>query len=170
MYQLDQTPLPNWTTPLDAVDLFWQHDSSFSQASHLPVKVSPSASLQTSSRPADSRWPESIATRDGEQTQVGSTAQPDHMWEPIPSAPSDFREEVLNLFSTSEAPQLEPAKHESAQSAPAPSGLTAASEKSGNIHRDVSALSRTRSQPHTSEQKQANARESQKRFRMRQKV
>ena len=168
MYKLDQAPLPTWTTPLDPVELSWQHSSALSEPSHLPASTEIPVSLQASSRPADINWSESIAAR-GERTQVGSTAQPDRIWEPVSCAPSDFREEV-NLFSAGVAPHLEPAKHEFAQSAPVSSGFLAAREKHGKIRRGVSALSRTRSQPHTSEQKQANARESQKRFRMRQKV
>ena len=170
MHQLDQS-LPSWSASLDPTELFWQQDLNAAEPSRqLKAPSIQPPSLQGSGRPAETRWHESTAFRDGTQTQAVSSSQPEQIWEPIPSAPSEFREEVLNLFSTNELPESALAKDESAQSAPAPSAFTAAGEKDCSTRRDVSALSRTRSQPHTTEQKQANARESQKRFRQRQKV
>ncbi len=177
MYQLDQT-LPSWTAALDPVDLFWNDDSSVSEPGHHEAATAVRFDVpKASERPLEicNGWPDSVQARHSVQAQTGSAAQIDHTWDPTPSAPNDFRDEVLNLLGATERAGPEPAKQEYTQSAPSTSGFTTSSKedkefKECSQQRNMSALSRTRSQPNTSEQKQANARESQKRFRMRQKV
>jgi len=164
----DQT-LPDWTAALDPVDLPWNDTSSVCEPSlqeAASVVCFPSAS-QSSARPVCN------STQPGIQAQSGAAAaaRQHQMWEPVPFAPDDFRDEVFNLLSApalTTARPVQPTEQEHSQSAPTSSGFIDGTED--NKQRDMSALSRTRSQTNTSEQKQANARESQKRFRMRQKV
>jgi len=168
VHGMDQT-LPDWTTALDPVDLPRNDSSSVcepSQQEAASVVCFPSAS-QSSARPVCN------STQPGIQAQSGAAAaaRQHQMWEPVPFAPDDFRDEVFNLLSApalTTARPVQPTEQEHSQSAPTSSGFIDGTEDSKQ--RDVSALSRTRSQTNTSEQKQANARESQKRFRMRQKV
>ncbi len=163
--------LPDWTAALDPIDLPWNDRSSVCEASQqkaASVVCFPSAS-QSSAKPVFN------STQPGIQAQSGTAAaaaRQDQMWEPVPFAPDDFRDEVFNLLSgpaltTARPLEVQP-EQEHSQSAPTSSGFIDGNEDSKQP--DVSALSRTRSQTNTSEQKQANARESQKRFRMRQKV
>jgi len=168
VHGMDQT-LPDWTTALDPVDLPRNDSSSVcepSQQEAASVVCFPSAS-QSSARPVCN------STQPGIQAQSGAAAaaRQHQMWEPVPFAPDDFRDEVFNLLSApalTTARPVQPTEQEHSQSAPTSSGFIDGTED--NKQRDMSALSRTRSQTNTSEQKQANARESQKRFRMRQKV
>ena len=168
---MDQT-LPEWTASLDPVDLVWNDSSSVcetSQQEAASVVCFPSAS-QSSARPVSNSTQLGIHAQSG----AAAAARQDHMWEPAPFAPDDFRDEVFNLLSapalttSRPQPEVQPTEQEHSQSAPASSGFIDGTE--GSKQRDISALSRTRSQTNSSEQKQANARESQKRFRMRQKV
>lgn len=168
MGQLAQT-LPDWTAALDPVDHPWNDTSSVCEASQqeaASVVCFPPAS-QSSARPVCN------STQPGIQAQSGAAAaaRQHQMWEPVPFAPDDFRDEVFNLLSApalTTARPVQPTEQEHSQSAPTSSAFIDGTEDSKQ--RDMSALSRTRSQTNTSEQKQANARESQKRFRMRQKV
>ena len=179
MYKTDQEP--SWTAALNPVNDFWNKEPSVFELSQQetlsavhfrPVPTSHGRPLGSSNA-----WPDYTQARDSVQTQAQAQAQTaaqlDQMWDPIPlAAPDGFRDEVLNELYAIECTEAdtEPAKQEYTQSAPTDSGFTAGIDKACSKQRDLSALSRTRSQPNTSEQKQANARESQKRFRMRQKV
>ena len=179
MYQLDQA-LPTWTAALEPVGLLWRNTSSTCEPSQqdslhasvhtslLTSQLSAAAPVGTNAASDSSRGPETV------QIQPGAAAAKQHqMWEPVPTAPDNFRDEVLNLFSANSectAPEPEPTKQEFTHSAPSSSGFTNGTEKECSKQLDSSAISRTRSQPNTSEQKQANARDSQKRFRARQKV
>lgn len=164
--------LPEWTAALDPVDLLWDGSSNVCEPSQQEAASAvcfPAAS-QSSARPVQN------STQPGIQAQSGAAATaPQHqMWEPAPFAPDDFRDEVFNLLTAPALttarpqPEVQPTEQEHSQSAPTSSGFIHGTQDSKQ--RDMSALSRTRSQTNTSEQKQANARESQKRFRMRQKV
>lgn len=176
MYQLDQA-LPTWTAALEPVGLLWKNNSSICEPSQQD-SAHAHASLLTSQLSAapvgtNAAWPDSSRGPESGQVQLGAAAKQHQMWEPVPAAPDNFRDEVLNLFSANSegtAPEPEPTKQEFTHSAPSSSGFTNGTEKDCSKQLDSSAISRTRSQPNTSEQKQANARESQKRFRARQKV
>lgn len=171
VHGMDQT-LPEWTAALDPVDLLWNDSASVcdpSQQEAASVVCFPSAS-HPSARPVPN------STQPGSQAQSGAAAAARHhqMWEPVPFAPDDFRDEAFNLLTAPALttvrpqPEVQPTEQEHSQSAPTSSGFVDGTEDSKQ--RDMSALSRTRSQTNSSEQKQANARESQKRFRLRQKA
>ena len=179
MYRTDQGP--SWTAALNPVNYFWNKEPSVSepsqQATLSAVHFRPVPTSQGRPLGSSNAWPDCTQARDSVQTQAQAQAQTaaqlDQMWDPIPlAAPDGFRDEVLNELYAIECTEAdtEPAKQEYTQSGPTDSGFTAGTDKACSKQRDLSALSRTRSQPNTSEQKQANARESQKRFRMRQKV
>lgn len=176
MYQLDQA-LPTWTAALEPVGLLWKNNSSICEPSQQDSAHAHTSLLtsQLSAAPVgtNAAWPDSSRGPESGQVQLGAATKQHQMWEPVPVAPDDFRDEVLNLFSANSegtAPEPEPTKQEFTHSAPSSSGFTNGTEKDCSKQLDSSAISRTRSQPNTSEQKQANARESQKRFRARQKV
>ena len=145
MYPVDHAS-HTWTASPDAAELLWNNTASVSELSPQDASnLSSLSPLRTSSeKPLDS----SVA------------------WELAPNAPTELRNEVLDLFSTVE--RIPPmAKLQSIRSAPSIEMTTSADIRKAS---GKSASSRGRSQPATAEQKQANARESQKRFRMRQKV
>lgn len=171
--QQDHSQFPNWAGALDPLSCGWKEDSSnveFAQY-HAPLAAPMTAPDLTGSsldNNSNCNWTGSSHNA----CCVPAAASSHRMWDPIPDAPHDMRSQVLDLFNV-KAPadtDLEPAQLGVSQSAPGGSDITSTEDLNSSKQQDASALSRTRSHPNTAEQKQANARESQKRFRMRQKV
>ena len=161
--------LPNWAGALDPLSCGLKEDSSNVESAqyHAPMTV-PNFTGSSVDNNSNCNWTGSSHTAGC----VPAAASSHRMWDPIPDAPHDMRSQVLDLFSV-KAPadtDLQPAQLGVSQSAPGGSKITSTEDLNSSKQQDASALSRTRSHPNTAEQKQANARESQKRFRMRQKV
>ena len=172
--QMDQchSHLPSWTATFNSPEQVWNDEANLMESTqqHIAsVAAMTAPKLTGSSLENDTtcKWPESSDNIDI-RTVAATTSDP--MWDPQPDAPQDFRTEVLDLFSMTTPTEHEPAQQDISQSAPTGSDFTSNAEPDSSKLTDAPALSRTRSQPNTAEQKQANARESQKRFRMRQKV
>ena len=169
--QQGQSQLPSWTAAVDPLDCFWHEDSSnVESAQYQAPPVAPITAPNFTGSAVDNvsncNW-----TGSSESARCIPAATPSHrMWDPIPDAPQGLRSQVLDLFSLTTTPvDTEPAQDVS-RSAPGCSELTSTEDLGSGEQPDASTLSRTRSHPNTAEQKQANARDSQKRFRMRQKV
>lgn len=169
-----QSQLPSWTPAMDPVDRFWHEESSNTGSAHnYAHPVAPTTAPNFTGSVVDDvsncNW-----TGSSENARWTPAVMPPYrMWDPVPDAPQDLRSQVLeDLSSVSPTPvdDTEPAQHDVSRSAPGRSEFTSTDDLDSGKHRDASALSRTRSHPNTAKQKQANARESQKRFRMRQKV
>lgn len=161
--------MPNWAGAMDPLNCSWKEDSSNvgSAQYHAPL-AAPMTVPNSVDNTSNCNWT-------GSSHNAGcmpAAASSHRMWDPIPDAPHDMRSQVLDLFSvkTTVDTDLESAQQGVSQSAPGGSQIKSTEDPGLSKQHDASALSRTRSHPNTAEQKQANARESQKRFRMRQKV
>ena len=169
--QQGQSQLPSWTAAMDPLDRFWHKDSSnvgSAQCQAPPVASITALNFTGSAvdHASSCNW-----TGSSDTARCIPSATPSHrMWDPIPDAPQGLRSQVLDLFSVTTTPADTEPVQDVSRSAPGCSELTSTEDLDSGKQPDASALSRTRSHPNTAEQKQANARESQKRFRMRQKV
>ena len=164
--------LPSWTAALNSPEQVWNDDTNImrstqQQIASVAAMTAPNLTGSSLEHDTTCQWPKSSDTT---YSRIAAATTYDRMWDPIPTAPQDFRTEVLDLFSMTTPTEHEPALQDISQSAPTGSDFTSTAEPDSSKLTDAPALSRTRSQPNTAEQKQANARESQKRFRMRQKV
>ena len=157
---------PSWTAAMDSVDHLWNEESSIARSPDTHM-TKPYTGSSVDNDTVYWRGSSNI-------TRCMPAAAPsDSMWDPIPNAPQHIRSQVLDLFSvaTTTPVNTEPAQLDVSQSAPGASECTSTADPESRKQRDASTLSRTRSYgTNTAEQKQANARESQKRFRLRQKV
>lgn len=167
-----QSQLPNWTAALDPQDRFWNGESgNVGSAQYQAPRAAPMTASNLTGSAVDNvsncNW-----TGSSDNPRCIPAATPSHrMWDPIPDAPQALRSQVLDLFSVTTTPvDSKPAQQNVSRSAPGCSELTSTEDRYSGKQPDASALSRTLSHTNTAEQKQANARESQKRFRMRQKV
>ena len=155
---------------MDPLDQFWNEESSIAGSAQFPaLHDAPTAPNFTGS--ALDIVSNCNRTGSSDDTRCKPAVTPSHhMWDPIPDAPQGLRSQVLDLFSVTTTPVTEPVQQDVSRSAPGCSEFTSTEDLDSGKQPGASALSRTRSHPNTAEQKQANARESQKRFRMRQKV
>ena len=187
MMDQSHSQMPRWSAAMDPGNRFWNDDtgmlnSTQQQIAAFAAMTAPTPTGSSLANDSTCNWPESSELA---HSRTGANMFHD-IWDPVPIAPQDVRTEVQNIFSV-RASQNESAQQDNShaarqdlsdsarqdisQSAPAGSDFTtSATQQDLGKQRDASALSRTRSQPNTAEQKQANARESQRKFRIRQKV
>ena len=172
LHQQGQSQLSSWTAAIDPLDRFWNEEAgNMGSAQYQAPPAAPLTAPNFTGSAVDNasrcNW-----TGSSDNARSIPAATPSHrMWDPIPDAPQGLRSQVLDLFSVTTTPvDTQPAQQDVSRSAPGGSELTSTEDLYSSKQPDGSALSRTRSHPNTAEQKQANARESQKRFRMRQKV
>ena len=168
MYKVQQTDLPqrdlpNWKTAADSINQPWTEDSCAASAQYTEVP-NLTGSLMDNSTVCN--W---MGSSDNTQCQPAA-APSDSMWDPIPFAPQEFRTEVLDVFGVTAPVDQEPAQQDVSDTAPGHAEPDSTEDPNSGEQQDASALSRARTHPSTAKQKQANARESQRRFRLRQKV
>ena len=176
--------LPSWAAGLEPVGFSWNAPSDVMRNS-LPNTASSEglkegAQLQERPESNASCWTASSAAM-GSKVSDNSTQdllsdRGEQRWDPSPSMPEMDREEAMEFMSDYgliDQPATEQTTNQDmaglSQSAPATSEIDSAEGDSKATH-DDSKFARARSQPYTAEQKQVKARESQKRFRQRQKV
>ena len=179
--------LPSWAAGLEPVDFSW--NASAEAAGNSVPNAAASRGFKDGlqllqERPMSnaSCWTANSAAAMSSKVSDNSTqdlmsADRRDQWDPTPSMPDMDREEAMEFMSDYglvDQPAAEQGITEGApglsQSAPTTSEIDSAEgDDSKDPHGD-SKFSRSRSQPYTAEQKQVKARESQKRFRMRQKV
>lgn len=168
MYRVQQTDqsqwhLPSWEAAMDAGKPHCNENTEIAALEQYCSASNPTGSSIDNSIVCKRTASDNIKTQH-------AAAPSDNMWDPNPFAPQDIRSEVLDLFSVTASIDDEPAQQEISQSPPGCSEPTSTRDQTAGEQQDASALSRARTHPSTAKQKQANARESQRRFRLRQKV
>lgn len=178
-------PLPSWAAQLEPVGFNWsvrgeQECNTSVAPAGLPNDFQPLKEPQKSSASCwttNSNAGMSSKLSDQSTQDLMSIENQGQCWDPTPSMPEMDQEEALEFMSdyglVGDQPAAEQGVNEDpaglTQLAPATSDIDSAEGDSKATH-DDSKLARSRGQPYTAEQKQVKARESQKRFRMRQKV
>ncbi|KAL3139121.1 hypothetical protein ABBQ32_005913 [Trebouxia sp. C0010 RCD-2024] len=164
MYKVQQTDqshwdLPNWKTGTDAMNQPWSEETGIVASAQCLGAPNLTDSLMDNTI---CKWTGSSDTTESQPAAAPS----DSVWDPVPFAPQDVRSEVLDLFSVDSQPE----QQDISKSAPDCSDPTSTGDPNAAEQKDASDLSRARTHPSTAKQKQANARESQRRFRLRQKA